>query len=189
MANIWTYSFDEYLRLVESFHGSVAPGIAIGGFMVDLALSRFPEGAIFDAISETKTCLPDAVQLLTSCTTGNGWLKVLDFGRFALSLYDKKNGKGIRVFIDPAKLEFWPEIRAWFLKLKPKAEQDFDLLISQIEQAGQSLCGLQPIVVQPRYLEKKKVGPVAACPQCHEFYPVKDGGLCLACQGGSPYIV
>jgi formylmethanofuran dehydrogenase subunit E len=63
--------------------------------MVDLALSILPRGILFDAIAETGHCLPDAIQLLTPCTVGNGWLKVRDLGRFALALYDKQSGEGV----------------------------------------------------------------------------------------------
>jgi formylmethanofuran dehydrogenase subunit E len=187
MAQISTYSFEEYLRLVESFHGATAPGVVIGGFMVDLAMSRIPAGTVFDAICETTACLPDAIQLLTRCTVGNGWLKVFNLGRFALSLYDKYEGKGIRVFIDPPRLEPWPEIKAWFFKLKPKSEQDEELLVSQIERAGHSICGLQPVRIKTQYLNKKSRGKITTCTVCHEAYPAKDGVICLACQGETPY--
>ena len=69
---------------------------------------------------ETAKCLPDAVQILTPCSTGNRWMKVLDLGRYAVTLYDKFTGEGWRVHMDGARLEAWPEIRSWFLKLKPK---------------------------------------------------------------------
>ena len=117
--NIGQYSLEDYLHLVRSFHGSIAPGLIIGGFMVDLARGGLPEGVIFDAISETRTCLPDAIQLLTPCTIGNGWLKVLDYGRYALCFYEKEQGEGVRVYIDPEKLDAWPEIKTWVFKLKP----------------------------------------------------------------------
>lgn len=188
MAKIGIYSFEEYTRLVESFHGSVAPGLVIGGFMVDFAMSRLPEGILFDSICETTTCLPDAIQLLTPCTFGNGWLKVLNFGRFALSLYEKYEGKGVRVFVDAEKLESWPEIKSWLFKLKPKAEQDKDLLISQIEQAGASICSVQPIAVQAQFLKRKSRGRIATCILCHEPYPARDGAICRACQGETPYL-
>jgi formylmethanofuran dehydrogenase subunit E len=78
--------------------------------MVEAARSRLSEAVLFDAVAETRACLPDAVQLLTSCTIGNGWLKVLNLGRFALSLYDKYQVEGIRVNLDPAMVKDFPEI-------------------------------------------------------------------------------
>ena len=188
--NIGPYSFEEYLTKVKSFHGNPAPGMLVGGFMVDLALKHMPAGEIYDALSETSSCLPDAVQLLTPCTTGNGWLRVIDVGRFALALYDKVEGKGIRVFLELEKVNSWPEIRRWYLRLVPKKEQELQRILDEIREAGSALCGLQEIVVQPRYLEKKlKMAPVVVCSSCGETYPAKCGPLCPACQGNSPYLV
>ena len=47
---IGSYSYDEYIHLVKSFHGSLAPGLIIGGFIVDTALKNLPPGEFFDAI-------------------------------------------------------------------------------------------------------------------------------------------
>lgn len=185
--NIGSYSVEDYMHLVKSFHGNIAPGLIIGGFMVDLAMKEFPEGVLFDAISETQTCLPDAIQLLTPCTIGNGWLRILSFGRYALCLYDKYSGEGVRVFMDPEKLEAWPEIKSWFFKLKPKNEQDSNALRDRIIEAGTSILKVQRVTVEIASLPKKGKGSIAACPVCNEAYPAKDGASCLACQGNSPY--
>ena len=150
---IGSYSYDEYLHLVESFHGYTAPGVIIGGFMVDLAKKHLPEGTLFYAISETNKCLPDAIQLLTPCTTGNGWLKVIHMGRYALSLYEMNEGSGVRVFVDIRKMDQWPEIKSWLLKLKPKAEQDKDRLLDDIRRAGQDILSVQHVKFQPQYLK------------------------------------
>ena len=185
---IGSYSYDEYVHLVKSFHGSLAPGLVIGGFIVDLALKNLPEGEFFDALCETSVCLPDAVQLLTPCTIGNGWLKIFDTGRFAVTLYEKESGKGVRVYLDTEKLKAWPEFNAWYFKLKTKKEQDFELLMAQIKDAGASTLSMQQVQVKPELTVKRRLGPTAVCPSCGEAYPLRDGGACLACQGRSPYI-
>ncbi|MBN2124668.1 MAG: formylmethanofuran dehydrogenase subunit E family protein [Deltaproteobacteria bacterium] len=181
------YTFEEYVALIRDFHGHPAPGLLIGGAMVDLALQHLPEGVLFDAICETHNCLPDAVQLLTPCTVGNGWLKVLSLGRFSLAFYDKFEGKGIRVFLDPEKLESWPEIRDWFFKRKPKKEQDSERLLQDIRAAGSGHLGLEQVQVKPDLLIKQHLGPTGLCPLCKEAYPLKHGARCLACQGEDPY--
>ena len=185
--NIGPYSIEDYMHLVKSFHGNIAPGLIIGGFMVDLAMKNLPDGVLFDAISETQTCLPDAIQLLTPCTIGNGWLKVMDFGRYALCLYDKNQGKGVRVFLDTEKLKGWPEINTWFFKLKPKKEQDPIILRDRIIDAGPDILTVQHVTVDNVFLGKKGKGAIGTCPSCGEAYPAKDGTVCLACKGGSPY--
>jgi formylmethanofuran dehydrogenase subunit E len=186
--DIGRYSFEEYLEAAKSFHGCAAPGVAMGGFMVDLAVRHLPAGTLFDAVSETRSCLPDAIQLLTPCTVGNGWLKILNLGRYALSLYDKYSGDGFRVFVDSQKVRAWPEVTAWFFKLKKKDEQDPELLLDQIRQAGREIYGMQPILIQPQFLQKHHKGSIGVCALCGEPYPVNDGSTCRGCQGEAPYL-
>jgi formylmethanofuran dehydrogenase subunit E len=185
--NIGPYSVEDYMHLVKSFHGNIAPGIIIGGFMVDLAVKSLPEGILFDAVCETSACLPDAVQLLTPCTIGNGCLKVVEFGRYALCLYDKYQGHGIRVLVDTEKLEQWPEIKTWFLKLKPIKEQDSKILRDGIINAGLDILSIQYVKVKNMLIGKTGNGAIALCPECNEAYPIKDGSVCLSCQGNNLY--
>ncbi len=185
--NICTYSYEEYLHLVKSFHGNLAPGLIIGGFMVDLAMKNLPEGEFFDAVCETPVCLPDAVQILTPCTIGNGWLSVVPFGKFAVTLYEKYSGRGVRVYLDMEKMKAWPEINDWYLKKKKKNEQNPDVLLAQIKEAGHGLLSIQNVLVEPEKIRRKKMGPVGICPVCHEAYPTRDGEKCLSCQGDSLY--
>ncbi len=184
---IGRYLFEEYLDVVKSFHGFAAPGVVIGGIMVDFALEHMPEGVLFNALCETSNCLPDAIQLLTPCTIGNGWLTVNGVGLFALSLYDKSEGRGVRVFLDPKKLELYPEIRNWLFKLKPKSEQNRDLLLEQIQEAGRNICGIQHIRIMPDYLKKHSKGAISTCAKCGEAYPQNNGNLCKNCKGESRY--
>ena len=186
--NIGHYSFEDYLSLIKSFHGGIAPGMVIGGIMVNFALNHTPEGELFDVLCETSHCLPDAIQLLTPCTVGNGWLKIINLGRFAFTLYEKNNGQGIRVFLDSSKLDDWSEVKSWYLKLKPKKEQDSRLLLEQIKNAGTGFMSLQKVQVRPRFLKKRNKGEIAICPVCGEAYPSADGGICRSCQGEGPYI-
>jgi formylmethanofuran dehydrogenase subunit E len=181
------YSLDEYVHLVRSFHGSVAPGLLLGGAMVEIANNHFPEGELYDALCETSYCLPDAVQLLTPCTVGNGWLKIVNLGRFALTLYEKYSGRGVRVFLDARKLDGRPEIKNWYMKLKAKREQDSQLLCEQITDAGVELFSIQNVKVKGQFLAKRSKGQIALCPLCGEAYPRAHGAICRGCQGESPY--
>ncbi len=180
---IGPYTFEEFAGRVEAFHGYAAAGVLLGGFMVDLAYKHLPSRGLFDALCETPKCLPDAIQLLTPCTFGNGWLTVVNVGRYALTLYDKESGEGVRVFVDPARLDTWPEIKSWFLKLKPKSEQDSGLLLMEVREAGSTICNVRRVHVARRFLEKRRRGEFAICPQCREAYPLSDGPVCLACRG------
>jgi formylmethanofuran dehydrogenase subunit E len=186
--NIGSYTFEHFKQRAAEFHGYPAPGLLLGGYMVEMAKAALAPGVLFEAVVETKKCLPDAVQLLTLCSVGNQWLHILDLGKYALSLYDKNSGAGFRVHVDTARLSAYAEISAWFLKTKGKKEQDSDRLLTEIEQAGDSICGIAPVRIQPQFLAHTRQGSIQICPSCREAYPVSDGQLCKGCQGAAPYI-
>ncbi len=188
--NIGPYSYEDFLVKIKDFHGSIAPGIIAGGIMVDIARANLPAGEFFDVICETGRCLPDAVQILTPCTIGNGWLKIVDTSRYALTFYNKYTGDGTRVFLDAGKLDDWHCIRAWFLKDKPKKEQDFDGIIDEFRRAGTSIYSIKKVKVKPTYISfaKKKSSQVGLCPSCGEAYRTSLGKACSACQGLGPFV-
>jgi len=184
---IGSYSFDEYVRLAESFHGYAAPGIILGGFMVDFALKNLPDGELFDVICETSACLPDAVQILTPCTLGNGWLRVLDYTRYALTVYEKQGGEGVRIAVDSSAVRAWPEFRSWFFKLKPKKDQDTKKLMAEIKEAGYGVCTLQRVEIDPDMLVQKSRGCVEVCPLCNEAFRTHSAKICPACKASLYY--
>ena len=185
--NIGPYTFQEFKNKAAEFHGYPAPGLLIGGYMVEMAKAALPQGILFEAVVESKKCLPDAVQLLTLCSIGNGWMKIVNLGRYAVSLFDKHTGVGVRVSVDLDKLKDWPQIRGWFLKLVPKKEQDTEELFREIEAAGDTILRMEAITVQPRLLGHAHMTRIEACPICREAYPVSDGAICRGCQGEAPY--
>jgi len=187
--NIESYTFEEFKQLAENFHGYAAPGLLVGGYMVAMAKRFLPEGTLFEAVVETNKCLPDAVQLLTLCSTGNGWMKVHNLGRYALSLYDKFTGEGVRVNISVPALDNYPEIKGWMLKLKAKKDQDTNQLLKEIEMAGESICVSMPITIKKRFTgHKKGMQNIICCSLCGEAYPGNDGPVCRGCSGEAPYV-
>lgn len=184
MSNILSYSFNEYRNMVASFHGSPAPGVLIGGYMIDCAYKNLQKGGEYDIICETAKCLPDAVQLLTPCSIGNRWLKIIDVGRYALIFYDKHSGTGVRVFLDWRLLDKWPLIKGWYLKRIPKENQDEDSLLREIREAGAGICSIEEVKVNIESLGKGKSSSISICPSCEEAYRSADGAICPACQVG-----
>ena len=110
-------------------------------------------------------------------------------GRYAMALYEKYQGEGVRVFLDQTKLDAWPEVKSWFLKTKSKKEQDYQILMQQIKKAEAEICSIQKVKIAPRFLQKQHRTGFAICPRCKESYPITDGAICLGCQGEAPYVV
>ena len=104
----------DYIIRMEEFHGYRSPGMLLGGFMIDRGLLKLGPVRYLNVVSETVVCLPDAVQLLTPCTFGNGFMQVLDWGKFAITVYDRESLAGIRVWLDQGRLPAYPLIRDWF---------------------------------------------------------------------------
>jgi formylmethanofuran dehydrogenase subunit E len=179
--------YDEFVEATVRFHGYPAPGVLLGCYMVTAAQRQLPQGILYDAVCETAWCLPDAVQMLTPCTAGNGWLRILPLGRFALSLYDKYSGEGIRVFLDAGKVNQWPDVADWHLKRKPKPQQNPQRIRDQIRAAGERMFTMAPIKIRSDFLVKRSKGPIRICPLCQEAYPQRHGEICRCCQGDSPY--
>jgi formylmethanofuran dehydrogenase subunit E len=179
-------SYEDFLGTIQRFHGWAAPGVVIGGLMVDLAQERIGPDIEADAIVETVRCLPDAIQLFTPCTYGNGWMKVVDWDKFALTLYNKKTREGVRVWLDLEKSRRFPDIYNWYMRLVSKEELPLDVLLKSIEGAGRQMLSFVPVRVV-RYYGKRKKGKIGICTGCGEAYPVKQGDRCLACRGKGYY--
>jgi formylmethanofuran dehydrogenase subunit E len=179
-------SVEEFVKVIEKFHGWAAPGVVIGGFMVDWAQELLGSEVEADVIVETIHCLPDAVQLFTPCTCGNGWLKILDWDKFALSLYNKKTLKGYRIWMDLDRLSVFPNIYNWYMRLVDKKDLPLPILIQDIMNAGRKMLHSAPVQVT-RYYKKNKKGEIWICPGCGEAYPLKQGLQCVSCQGEGYY--
>lgn len=184
---IGPYAFPEFVEVVRKFHSYPAPGVLLGGIMVDELLRRMPEGVLFDAVSETSWCLPDAIQMLTPCTVGNGWLRIANLGVYGLALFDKHTGQGFRAVLEPKALEDRPNMRDWLLKLKPKREQDSPALREEIRTMGRAALRVEPAAVRGDLLVKRSKGMIRLCPICGDAYPAAFGAICRGCQGESPY--
>ncbi len=180
-------SRNDFLNAIETFHGFKAPGLVIGGFMVDLAQHLTGPGMEADAIVESRHCLPDAVQIFTPCTIGNGWLKILDWDKFALSLYDRHRLNGFRVWLDIEKLKEFPNLYNWYMRLVPKKALPLEVLLADILQAGNTILSHHPITMKNLHNREKK-GRTTICPSCGEAYGADIGEKCAACQGQSYYI-
>jgi formylmethanofuran dehydrogenase subunit E len=179
-------TLSECLRTIEDFHGWKAPGLVIGMFMVDWAQELVGEHVEADAIVETRHCLPDAIQLFTPCTIGNGWMKILDWDKFALSLYERNGRNGYRVWLDLEKAKQFPDLYNWYMRLVPKNALPLEALVDTILSAGRSVLSSESVYITQLY-ERDKKGITAICPICKEAYAEKLGKVCASCQGSGYY--
>ena len=183
-------SRDEFLENIAGFHGFAAPGLVLGALMVDLSRTLVgadeDSDAAADAIVETRHCLPDAVQLFTGCTIGNGRIKIMDWDKFALSLYDRRTLAGYRVWFDIEKAKTWPELYNWYMRLSPREALPDSVLLDAFFEAGSAVLSHQAVRVT-NYYNREKKKTINICAGCGEPYPAWQGSLCRACQGEGYY--
>jgi formylmethanofuran dehydrogenase subunit E len=172
---------EDYFEAVEVFHGHLAPGLVLGGFMVDWALEAMEASELLDAVVETRKCLPDAVQILTKCSVGNGWLRILDWGKLALTLYDKDSLEGARVHLDALRLGPYPRVRAWAMKEKPKAENPMEPLIDEMVRAGRQVLTFEKVILESVPELSPPYGQPKICVQCGEAFRSGAGETCHGC--------
>lgn len=97
-----TYS-KQTIQDTIAFHGHNCPGLAIGIRFAEYAKKEFPDTlpAALVCVTETDMCGVDAIQYLTGCTYGKGNLIHLDYGKIAVSFYDRETKRGIRLLLRP----------------------------------------------------------------------------------------
>lgn len=178
---------EDFLIRMEEFHGYRSPGLLLGGMMLDTALEELGPTPYLNVVTETVVCLPDAVQLLTPCTIGNGFLQILDWGKFALTGYDRMSLSGVRIWLKTDELSGYPLIRSWFERSANRSEKPpFDALASEILAVGTNLLGHQSVRLN-RDLKDAEHVPTGQCPVCGESYRLSLGSACPACRNEAYY--
>lgn len=175
-----------YIDDCVEFHTFPAAGLLLGVFMVDLALEKLgvkPGGRLY-AVTESPKCLPDAVQVITHCTYGNHRLRVINTGRFSITINRFSEGKtapGVRVYIDAKKASAYPTLYAWYINDPSyRGGVDGEDLLKEIIEAGRSVLSWEYVSV--RFTPKEKWDS-AKCLSCGEMVPSStlESGVCRAC--------
>lgn len=94
--------FDAGLKL----HGHKCPAMPMGlrvgaAAMNALGVDRAPDGQLMALVeigdNHCATCFADGVQMITGCTFGKGNIRKLHYGKWGVTVIDKKNRKAVRV--------------------------------------------------------------------------------------------
>jgi formylmethanofuran dehydrogenase subunit E len=175
-----------YIGDCVKFHTFPAAGLLLGVFMVDLALDKLgaKPGDKLYAVSETGKCLPDAAQVILHTTYGNHRLRVINTGRFSVTINRFAEGNsapGVRVFVDVEKLKPYPTLYAWYTNdPNYKGGVDGGDLLDDIMAAGRNALSFERVNVR---FEPKEKWTSARCSSCGEMVPANtmDKGVCSAC--------
>lgn len=84
-----------------AFHGHECPGLYIGYRAAKLAIKELgikrAEDEEVAAIVENNSCAVDALQSILSTTFGKGNLYFKDYGKHVYTVFNRRNGKAIRI--------------------------------------------------------------------------------------------
>ncbi|UCD89403.1 MAG: formylmethanofuran dehydrogenase subunit E family protein [Desulfobacterales bacterium] len=180
-------TYDDFLIEMEAFHGHRSPGVLLGGLMLDRALEELGPTHYLNVVCETVVCLPDAIQILTPCTFGNGFLQVFDWGKFALTAYDRQTLSGVRTWLNHARISKYSLIHNWFERTgRPREKPLFDLIAKEMLTAAPQLIAHGSVRLH-RALKDPNPVPTGQCPKCSDSYPLHLGPACPPCSGEGYY--
>ncbi len=195
-------SIENAVKEAIKFHGKCkyTPGIIIGVYMLDFGLKKFYEEfkekegnpVRFNVVCETDWCLPDVFQILMHLTLGNRYMHIVKAdGKFAYALYDRKDGNGVRVFINLEKLNKDGEIYKFFTRTrdnivhtdaKIRSLSNRKIFYEYMDIADKfEIFGYKKVHVN--IPAKVEYLPAKICKICGESFLSKDKEICLTCSG------
>ncbi|HNW34518.1 MAG TPA: FmdE family protein [Candidatus Ozemobacteraceae bacterium] len=192
-------AFHTTLEEVFRFHAKKAPGLAIGISLVDQVRDRLgPVKERLNAIAETPGCLVDVIMVMTGCTIGNNYLRIIPgLGRFALTMFDRFDGRGVRGAVDLARIDprRTPELAAFYHRTRsaevqiggPAREASRVKIMEEFDRIGRDIFRFENVWVIDH--GKPPVASAGICASCGESFLIEESGVsrCAICQGRYAY--
>ncbi len=182
------------VNLAIGLHGHLAPGIALGLRMSELALFRLNAkkgDKHLIGISETARCLADAMQAATGCTLGHGSAFIEDYGKLALTLGDARTKKGVRVALKDEANMHSTLTDKWMMRIGKLSHEEEEELGMQLLDMDEKHFLIQDVEIN-RGQNFEKSG-IVTCRECGGFIPEslaeRKGNeiYCKPCTGAAYY--
>ncbi len=171
------------IEKVVPFHGFLTSGALIGIQMLNIAkrVLDVREGERIFVTCETKSCMPDPFQILAGATIGNNGLKILNFGKMAVTINKQapdgvQSTKGVRILLDPEKTKDYPKLHAWFLNTGKFPHEE---IVPILLDAGEKVYSWKLVDIEVPVRKKKRI---QCCEKCGEMFIQHDNELlCGGC--------
>jgi formylmethanofuran dehydrogenase subunit E len=171
------------IEKVVPFHGFLTSGALIGIQMFNIARRELDvqNGERIYVTCETKSCMPDPFQILAGATIGNNGLKIMNFGKMAVTVNKQapegaNNVKGIRIILDPEKTKDYPKLHAWFLNTEKLPHVE---VLPILLAAGEKVYSWKFVDIEVSVRKKKRI---QCCKNCGEMFIQHDNELlCGGC--------
>jgi formylmethanofuran dehydrogenase subunit E len=203
-AKVLGEGWDKVLEAALIIHGHLCGAMPLGFRVGRLALKalgaeREPNMAkvalVETGVFHAAGCFADGVQLVTGCTFGKDLIKKLDYGKWAVTLVLKGNGKAVRVSVKPEIIEtmFQSKFMAERKKGVPPAEVNPEFILEPfkktITRPDEELLEVADIFTYNFPSVLKPSFSAVRCEACGEMVAenklrVKDGKkVCIPCSG------
>ncbi len=160
------------VNLAIDLHGHLAPGIALGLRMSELALFRLNAkkgDKYLVGISETARCLADAMQAATGCTLGHGSAFVEDYGKLALTLGDARTKKGVRVALKSEANKHSMLMNKWMMRIGKLSHEEEEELGVQLLEMDEKFFLVQDVEINRD--QKFEKSEIVSCRECGDLIP------------------
>ncbi len=193
----------ELLAFGMKFHGHKCPAMPMGlraslAAMKALGVERAPDGQLVALVeideNHCATCFADGVQVATGCTFGKGNIKKLGYGKWGLTLIDKKTQRAVRVVPKAAammknKESKFMELRSSGTPASQVPAEIADPLVEMVSNApDEMLLNIGP--VEPyAWKDEPHTFDSFICPDCGDMVVERHGrvkagrAVCMPCAG------
>ena len=186
---------EDIVKLAETLHGHLAPGVALGIRMSNMALGKLNArrgDKKLIGVSETARCLSDAMQAATGCTLGHGNMSVENYGKLALVLTNSDTYKGVRISLKENAYKFSDLMKKWMLREGKLAHEEEEALSEGLLYMGENYFKIEEININLK--QDFESSSIVQCNKCEELIPsaLTVGGdevLCRVCAGVGCYDV
>ena len=171
------------IEKVVPFHGFLTSGALIGIQMLNIARRELDvqDGERIYVTCETKSCMPDPFQILAGATIGNNGLKIMNWGKMAVTVNKQapegaSSIKGIRILLDSEKTKDYPKLHAWFLNTEKFSHLE---IVPILLAAGEKVYSWKFVDLEVPVRNKKRI---QCCKKCGEMFIQHDDELlCGGC--------
>ncbi len=189
------------LELGQAFHGHKCPAMPMGlraglAAMEALGVQRAGASELVALVEldedHCATCFGDGIQVATGCTFGKGNIKKLNYGKWGVTLIDKKRGKAVRV--TPLAEAMERNKQTEFMALRKKglpptqiADDIVDPLVEAIMDAPIDRILKVGPVVDYEWHDAPHTFDTMVCPKCGEMVVERnmrvknDQAVCIPC--------
>ncbi len=198
--------FHDYLEAAYRFHGHKCPAMPLGLRAAAVAMNRLGVERTGDkdlvALVELgdghfATCYSDGIQMMTGCTAGKCTLRILDFGKWGLTLVDRRGGRAVRVVpraenqLRLMQTDFFRNYRMKGVPATKVPAEVVEPLVKNVLKAADEQLFVIGEVGDYDYKMPPHVFSAFPCEECGElvvepYGRVKDGKkVCIPCAGGN----